>query len=209
MRSMLVAIVALSTALSSAVSQTIAGLVLDKQSRKPLNHVSIQLVLDTGSTWMVLAKTASDTNGIFYVQAPALGRYRLIFGIENASLLSAPLVVNDSDVQQEYLIDVGAERSYFEFQVEKQVAALPGNPAPRYPQSMRQANIEGEVLAQFVVDSSGRPEMWTFKVLKSTHPDFTASVRAAVPFMRFSPAELKGRKVKQLVQMPFVFGLNR
>src|SRR5919204_1981678 len=45
-----------------------------------------------------------------------------------------------------------ADQAYFEFQVEKQVAPHPNNPGPRYPDMLRSANVEGEVLAQFVVD---------------------------------------------------------
>ncbi|HEY2377734.1 MAG TPA: TonB family protein [Gemmatimonadaceae bacterium] len=102
-----------------------------------------------------------------------------------------------------------SDQPYFEFQVEKQVAALPDNPRPRYPDMLRSANVEGEVLAQFVVDTTGRAEMNTFKVLKTSHDLFTNSVRSALANMRFYPAEVGGRKVKQLVQMPFVFGLNK
>ncbi|HEY2851905.1 MAG TPA: energy transducer TonB [Gemmatimonadaceae bacterium] len=102
-----------------------------------------------------------------------------------------------------------SDQPYFEFQVEKQVAALPDNPRPRYPDMLRSANVEGEVLAQFVVDTTGRAEMNTFKVLKSSHDLFTNSIKAVLPNMRFYPAEVGGRKVKQLVQMPFVFGLNK
>ena len=102
-----------------------------------------------------------------------------------------------------------ADQAYFEFQVEKQVAPHPGNPGPRYPDMLRSANVEGEVLAQFVVDTTGRADMGTFKVLKSSHDLFTNSVRAVLPNMRFYPAEIGGRKVKQLVQMPFQFTLTK
>jgi protein TonB len=102
-----------------------------------------------------------------------------------------------------------SDQPYFEFQVEKQVAATPGNSAPRYPDMLRSANVEGEVLAQFVVDTTGRAEMNTFKVLKSSHDLFTNSVKSALANMKFYPAEVGGRKVKQLVQMPFVFSLNK
>jgi protein TonB len=102
-----------------------------------------------------------------------------------------------------------SDQPYFEFQVEKQVAALPNNAPPRYPDMLRSANVEGEVLAQFVVDTTGRAEMNTFKVLKSSHDLFTNAVKSALANMKFYPAEVGGRKVKQLVQMPFVFGLNK
>src|SRR5206468_10281888 len=96
-----------------------------------------------------------------------------------------------------------SDQPYFEFQVEKQVAVTPDNPRPRYPDMLRSSNVEGEVLAQFVVDTTGRAVMSEFKVLKSTHDMFTNSVRAVLPQMKFYPAEVGGRKVKQLVQMPF------
>ncbi|HKO17378.1 MAG TPA: hypothetical protein VJU82_00675, partial [Acidobacteriaceae bacterium] len=38
-------------------------------------------------------------------------------------------------------------RPYFSFQVEKQAALMPDQPGPQYPEELRLANIEGEVLA--------------------------------------------------------------
>ena len=104
---------------------------------------------------------------------------------------------------------VNADQTFFEFQVEKPVTPRPGNAAPRYPDVLRDAKIEGEVLAQFVVDTLGRPDMDTFKVLKSTHDLFTNTVKASLPDMAFDPALVGGRKVKQLIQMPFQFNLTR
>ena len=95
----------------------------------------------------------------------------------------------------------------FEFQVDQKVEQLPGTGSLRYPASMRQANREGEVLAQFVVEESGIVDMTTFNALKATDPAFTEAVRAALPTMRFAPAQLKGRVVKQVVQQPFTFSL--
>jgi periplasmic protein TonB len=103
---------------------------------------------------------------------------------------------------------VDGSQTYFEFQVEKQVAAIPGA-QPRYPDMLRSANIEGEVIAQFVVNQDGKADMSTFKILKSSHDQFTDAVRNVLPRMRFHAAEVGGQKVKQLVQMPFVFSLNK
>jgi TonB family protein len=99
--------------------------------------------------------------------------------------------------------------AYFEFQVERAASPQPGNLAPRYPDSLRVARIEGEVLAQFIVDTLGRPDMTSFKVIKSTHDLFTNTVKASLPNMLFYPAEVGGRKVKQLIQMPFQFNLTK
>jgi protein TonB len=104
---------------------------------------------------------------------------------------------------------INTDQPYFEFQVEKTVSTVPGQAGPRYPDMLKSANIEGEVLAQFVVDTEGRYEQGTFKALKSSHDLFTAAVRNALPNMRFYPAEVGGRKVKQLVQQPFTFALTK
>ena len=51
--------------------------------------------------------------------------------------------------------------------------------------------------------------MRTFEVIRSDHDAFTTAVRNALPSMRFFPAEVGGRKVKQLVQQPFTFSLTK
>ena len=102
-----------------------------------------------------------------------------------------------------------ATAPYFEFQVEKVVKQVPSPGVLRYPDAMRSANREGEVLAQFVVDEQGVADMSTFKALESTDAAFTDAVRTALPAMRFTPAEIGGHPVKQVVQQPFTFSLKR
>jgi hypothetical protein len=47
--------------------------------------------------------------------------------------------------------------------------------------------------------------MSTFKVLETNYPPLTPAVREAVAESRFTPAELRGRAVSQVVQQPFSF----
>ena len=101
------------------------------------------------------------------------------------------------------------EGAYFEFQVEKTVLPSPNNPTPSYPSMLQSAGVEGRVLAQFVVDTSGRADMSTFKVLESSHELFTQAVRQALPRYRFFPAEIGGKKVRQVVQQPFTFAMKQ
>jgi TonB family protein len=98
-------------------------------------------------------------------------------------------------------------RIYLDFQVERPVTASPKNTPPRYPIELRKANIEGDVLAKFVVDSTGHAIMSTFEVIRTHHDLFTRAVKDALPLLVFTPASIQGRKVAQLVQMPFVFSL--
>jgi protein TonB len=101
---------------------------------------------------------------------------------------------------------VADSQTFFEYQVEHPVTVAAAI-LHRYSPSLHQ-RIEGEVLAQFVADTFGMADMRTFKVLKSSHDLFTDAVRTSLPAMRFNPALVGGRKVKQLVQMPFQFNLS-
>jgi len=104
---------------------------------------------------------------------------------------------------------INPDQPYFEFQVEKQVQSAPDSPHPTYPAALKAAKIEGEVLAQYVVNTDGRADVSTFKVLKSTRPEFVDAVKEALPQMRFIPAEIGGHKVKQMVQQPYTFAISR
>ena len=104
-------------------------------------------------------------------------------------------------------VPTAPERTYFEFQVQVPVRTAPGSPAPKYPPSLKAQGIAGEALVQFVVDTLGMPLLESFKVLKSSHELFTLAVRDALPNMRFTSAVFDERKVRQLVQQPFVFSI--
>ncbi|MEO7218286.1 MAG: energy transducer TonB [Gemmatimonadaceae bacterium] len=99
-------------------------------------------------------------------------------------------------------------QTYFSYQVEKPAATRSGSPTPQYPETLRSAGIEGEVDAEFVVDTTGRAEPGSLKITKATNDLFKAAVVSALPRMRFYPAEVGGRKVKQLVQQPFTFTIT-
>jgi hypothetical protein len=70
----------------------------------------------------------------------------------------------------------------------------PGQRLAALPELLRSAGVGGRVLAQFVVDTAGRVEPGSLRVLSTSHPQFTAAVEAALPRMRFLPAEAAGRR---------------
>ena len=102
---------------------------------------------------------------------------------------------------------VTSEQIYLDFQTEKPVSQAPNSAAPAYPDILRQAGVEGEALVSFVVDTTGRVDISTFKIIRATHDLFGVAVKNALPRMRFFPAELGDRKVRQLVQQPFSFAI--
>lgn len=97
--------------------------------------------------------------------------------------------------------------AYSPFQVEKPAMQAPNSATPAYPDVLRRAGVEGEALVSFVVDTTGRVEPGSFKVIRATHELFAASVRSALSRMRFIPAEIGDQKVRQLVQQPYSFAI--
>lgn len=97
---------------------------------------------------------------------------------------------------------------YLAVQVDKPAAPAPGSAAPSYPAMLREAGVTGRVVVEFVVDTVGRVEPHSFRVLQSDNPSFDDAIRAALPRMRFYPAEAGGHRVRQLVEQPFTFTLT-
>jgi hypothetical protein len=88
---------------------------------------------------------------------------------------------------------------------------------PKYPENFPEKGITGDLVMQFIVDTTGRAEMATVEDLwPSSRPRLTGEMgryydafrRAVVRSIsrdRFEPARIGGCRVRQLVQMPFGF----
>lgn len=80
---------------------------------------------------------------------------------------------------------------------------------PRYPESLRQAAIEGRVLVRFKVDTLGLIDPASVTIVSSTHDLFSRAVLSALGGFRFRPAEVNGHRVVALAEMPFEFAIGR
>ena len=83
------------------------------------------------------------------------------------------------------------------------------NPRPRYPSELSRLGIEGTLIVQFVVDSTGRVDEKTLTFPNDAQPAFLRAVRDALVRSHFFPAELAGMHVRQLVQQQFTFVIAR
>jgi hypothetical protein len=92
-----------------------------------------------------------------------------------------------------------------ELEVDSAVVRYEDSAAPPYPATMLRQRIEGSVIVQYVVDTTGHADTATFRVVWASHLDFALSVKRTLPLMRFHPAIMNNHRVAQLVQQPFVF----
>ena len=111
-----------------------------------------------------------------------------------AVVVDLTAVVDSTKVFAEAVVDVIPERL--------------SCPNPQYPREMSQANIEGEVLLQFVVETDGRVKRQTIEVVRSTHWAFDAPAKAMIAACIFRPGMVRTTPVRVLVQMPLIFALH-
>jgi outer membrane biosynthesis protein TonB len=116
-------------------------------------------------------------------------------GRDATSSVAAPPITGDDSV-------------FSILEVDSSVARYPGSAAPAYPLALLREGVQGSVTTQYVVDTSGYADTSSLKVLRSSHPDFTASVRSALPYMRFFPAKVGDKRVRQLVEQEFSFRIE-
>ena len=105
---------------------------------------------------------------------------------------------------------VVTDQPYMEAVVEERPEQIAGTCiSPRYPEILRQAGIEGRVTVEFIIDTLGRAERSSLRVVSSAHQLFEAPAREAVFSCRFRPGRIQGRAVRVRVQQPINFQINR
>ncbi len=90
---------------------------------------------------------------------------------------------------------------------EAQPEVLSG-PLPVYPELLRQAGVQGEVLLEAIVDTTGRVLAPSIVVIAATHPGFVAAARQALLTTLFRPAMVGGRAVPTRVRIPYAFAIR-
>ncbi len=200
---------ALACAAAPMYTQTIAGRVVDYATRKSVGRISIELVDDSAR---VVASAEGDTTGIFYVDAPGPGRYRVVIVLASGSFFLSPeiLAAAGDFIEREFLVPALPPAlcdAYFPAEVDIPAVPHAGNAAPSYPEAMAQRQIRGSVIAMFVVGEDGRPEMRTLQMLSTSDSAFMRTVGDALREWRYDPAEREGARVRQVVQITFQFGV--
>lgn len=100
----------------------------------------------------------------------------------------------------------GTDKPYVEKRTTCPAWPVTGNPQPEYPPDMKQQNVRGFVRVQFMVNEDGQPDESTLQVLQTSGNSFTTAVRDVLSSLRYKPASVQGKKVRQLTEQTFTFG---
>ncbi|HJS44053.1 MAG TPA: TonB family protein [Gemmatimonadales bacterium] len=82
-------------------------------------------------------------------------------------------------------------------------------PPLQYPDLLRQAGVQGRVLVQAIIDTLGRAEPASVKVIQSPNPGFDQPAKNLVLKSLFRPARVHGRAVRVLINLPIDFTIKR
>lgn len=99
-------------------------------------------------------------------------------------------------------------QTFLEAAVDERPERLSG-PYPRYPEMLRQAGIEGFVLLEFVIDTSGHVEEGSLKVLQSTNRAFEGPAKVVIVKSLYRPGRVRGQAVRVLVSQRIGFTIQR
>src|SRR5260370_910606 len=83
-----------------------------------------------------------------------------------------------------------------------------GGHEPRYPDVLHLAGIEGRVVIEAVLDTTGRAEAGSLSVIGDAHPLFAAEAERVVLSSRYRPGRTQGRAVRVRVRVPVSFSLR-
>jgi len=81
-------------------------------------------------------------------------------------------------------------------------------PPAKYPATLREAKVDGQVVIELVVDTLGHPEPRSLRTVKSPHDSLSITARADVLGCEFTPGRIRGRPVRVLTQVPVDFDLK-
>jgi len=95
---------------------------------------------------------------------------------------------------------VSGNEVYAEALVEERPALLSAPPQV-YPALLKQAGIQGRVILPAVIDTTGRVEPASLRILKSPHPGFDQPTIDWVLKALFRPARLQGRGVRVFIHL--------
>lgn len=92
---------------------------------------------------------------------------------------------------------------FFEFQVERPATFIPDSTVSPYPAPPPPGTrARPSSLVSFVVDTLGKPDTMTYKVIVDDASGIAREGRAVFARWRYQPAQIRGCAVSQLVQTP-------
>ena len=164
---------------------------LEQQQQKPPEQQPVQLDMPLKGFQTVVAPTEIPTN------IPPI----------NLQEKFDPKDYSGSGVEGGVANGLAPGDVYLESLVEEKPSVLAA-PQPPYPELLKQAGIQGRVLIQAIIDTAGRAEPSSIRIIQSPNPAFDPGSRNWILHAQFRPARVHGRAVRVLIQVPLDYRIT-
>ena len=104
--------------------------------------------------------------------------------------------------------EVGPGAAYAEAMVDEKPEII-SSPPLHYPEILRQAGVEGAVMVEAIIDTLGRAEPGSVRVIQSASPGFDAPARDVILKALYRPGRVAGQVVRVLVNVPVNFSIRK
>ena len=78
-------------------------------------------------------------------------------------------------------------------------------PSPVYPPLLLQAGIQGVVIVEAIIDTAGRVEPKSVRIVESPHPGFDQRAKEVVLSSVYRPGRVNGKAVRVMIRQPVSF----
>jgi protein TonB len=199
--------------ITAAVALTARGVVTPPPRSTPPDVFYVRPPVPAAPHASPMAAAQSVPNSITapYVDVPEVprvdfGREPIVRAVSPSDFIETALHVAPAGAASGTTVGVGAVHT--PAMVERAVVPHAHNPVPTYPSTLRSANVAGEVLVRFIVDTVGRVEPGSVEITRTTHVLFAEAVRRWLRTTSYLPAQVGGRPVRQLVEQHVGFALQ-
>lgn len=214
MRRFLVAVLLACVSHPARAQGAVGGYVFDRITGRAMPCIDVALVRgDSG----VVARTRTVAGGAFMMAAPAAGEYRVrfsAFGVRPAFTPPDTLSPrSERDVVYRVAFTTARDSTSTARWTDADADAPPWpidpSAGPKYPESMRRSALEGNVVARYLVDSTGVVDDASIERLLDSDQRLFAAVKAFLQSARFRPGRRDSVPVCDLVTQEFRFRLGR
>jgi TonB family protein len=109
------------------------------------------------------------------------------------------------DVPIDFKLDRRAAEGVFRADQVDQPPTIAAAERPAYPSGVKTARVDVHVVVSAIIDTLGRAEPSSVRIVSSPGPDFDEPARLYVLRARFWPGGIGGKKVRVLIDIPVEF----
>ena len=201
-----------------------SGTARDGERGTPYECLHVALLDSSGKP---IDHTVTDSAGQFVFQIPRPGVYRVKFIVQHWESLFGPVdTLKEGDFRERgYALDFktkierDTDATDPRWRGDRRLWKLPAGyrrkqesdsgwtnhdvvlpyASIHYPDGFGISDVEGSLVGQFIIDSTGNTRRESWRTIASTHPEFEKGVVKSIPKWRWKPAQNHGQPVCDLV----------